>query len=145
VDSAPSNSEGDPGWLYRAPRTAAAGAVHDDSSPAAPFAVRSRSRRTEEHLTTRPRGEQVEDHLRDDHAGRLAGRRDVPKPTVAKTVTVKYRESERVSDSTLRLSGLACSIMKYGREEKEEHRHGDGECLIARTAECRCRMIARTW
>jgi hypothetical protein len=29
-----------------------------------------------------------------------------PKPTVAKTVTVKYSESVRVSESTLKLSGL---------------------------------------
>ena len=36
-----------------------------------------------------------------------------PKPTVAKTVTVKYMESVRVSVSTLKLSALDCSIMKY--------------------------------
>ena len=61
-------------------------------------------------------------------------------------MTVKYSESVRVSESTLRVSGLVCSIMKYVAAKR---RRNTGTVMasasIARTAECGCRMIARTW
>ena len=67
----------------------------------------------EEHADEESEDEQVEDHLRHDgYAGRLAGRADAPKPTVAKTVIVKYSESVRVSEWTLKLSVLAWAIRK---------------------------------
>jgi hypothetical protein len=72
----------------------------------------------EEHLDHEADDEQVEDHLRDDdHAGAWLVAVISPKPTVAKTVTVKYSESVRVRESTLKLSGLYCSIMKSVDQE----------------------------
>ena len=103
--------------------------------------------RSEEHADPETEDSQVEDHLHgDDEAGGLGGRGDVSEADRGEDGD---REVQRVgTGERIDVEVVGVGLLHHevrGREEKKEHRHGDGSASIARTAECRCRMIARTW
>ena len=67
----------------------------------------------EEHADPEAEDDQVEDHLRgDEEAGRLAGGGDVSEADRGEDGDREVQRVGTASESTLKLSALACSIMK---------------------------------